>query len=159
MTLDLMLYQMRILQLRTPHHHQLDHRHWLNREVATEEKKDPDRVSEYLYIHFRMQGSDEDSAFVDPHNRVSDRSRSPQEREGSRRQGPQTQKGKKTITENQPSNLPSAQKHNSSGADEDDQEPQNEPGTSSTAQLTEPVLPLHQVPAASFQKTSCNCNT
>ena len=105
------------------------------------------------------QGSDEDSALVDPHNRVSDRSRSPQEREGSRRQGPQTQKGKKTITENQPSDLPSAKKHKSMDADEDDQEPQNEPGTSSTAQLTEPVLPLHQVPAASFQKTSCNCNT
>ena len=83
------------------------------------------------------QGSDEDSAFVDPHNRVSHRSRSPQEQEGSRRQGPQTQKGKKTITENQLSDLPNAKKHKSMDADEDDQEPQNEPGNSSTAQLTE----------------------
>ena len=122
---NLMMYQMRISQLRTPHHRQLDHRHWLNREVAAGEMKDPDRVSVYLYIHLRMpasshnllyllfgilqtqtlatQGSDEDSAFVDPHNRVSDRSRSPQEQEGSRRQGPQTQKGKTNPAEKQPS--------------------------------------------------------
>ena len=33
-------------------------------------------------------------------------------------------------------------------SDEDDEEPQNEPGTSSTSQPTEPVLPLHQGPAA-----------
>ena len=78
------------------------------------------------------QDSDEDSAFVDPHNRVSDRSRPPQEQEGSRRQGPQTQKGKKTITENQLSDLPSAKKHKSMDADEDGKEPEIEPGNSST---------------------------
>ena len=50
------------------------------------------------------QGADEDSATVDPKNLVSDRSRSPQEQEGLRRQGPQKQKGKKTAAEKQPKN-------------------------------------------------------
>ena len=35
--------------------------------------------------------------------------------------------------------------------DEDDEEPQNEPGTSSKSQPTVPVLPLHQRPEASSQ--------
>ena len=34
-------------------------------------------------------------------------------------------------------------------SDEDDEEPQNEPGTSSNSQTTVPVLPLQQGPAAS----------
>ena len=34
-------------------------------------------------------------------------------------------------------------------SDEDDEEPQNETGTSSNSQLTVPVLPLHQGPTAS----------
>ena len=76
------------------------------------------------------QGEDEDSATVDPQKRVSDRSRSPQDQEDSRRQGPQPQKGKKTVAEKQPSTPPKAKKHKSMDADEDDQEPQNEPGTS-----------------------------
>ena len=46
------------------------------------------------------QGEDhDDAATVDPQNRVSDRSRSPQEQEDSRRQGPQALKGKKTGAE------------------------------------------------------------
>ena len=36
-------------------------------------------------------------------------------------------------------------------SDEDDEEPQNEPGTSSTSQPTVPVLPYYQGPAATFQ--------
>ena len=36
-------------------------------------------------------------------------------------------------------------------SDEDEEEPQIEPGTSSTSQPTEPVLPCHQGPAASTQ--------
>ena len=36
-------------------------------------------------------------------------------------------------------------------SDEDEEEPQNEPGTSSTSQPTVPVLPLHQGPAASTE--------
>ena len=105
----------------TPHHHQLDHDRQLNRKVAPEEIKDPDLVSECLHIHLHSdsqqpqfvmppsevqqtqtlatQGSDEDSATADPQNRVSDRSRSSQEQEGSRRQGPQIQKGTKTTAE------------------------------------------------------------
>ena len=41
------------------------------------------------------QGADEDSATVDPQNRVSNRSRPKQEQEGSRTQGPQKQKERK----------------------------------------------------------------
>ena len=36
--------------------------------------------------------------------------------------------------------------------DEDDEEPQNEPGCSSNSQRVVPVLPLHQGPAASSQE-------
>ena len=86
---------------------------------------------------------------MDPQNRVSDRSRLPQEQEGSRRQGPQKQKGKKTVAEKQPSEVPKANKHKSMDSDEDDEEPQNEPGTSSNSQPTLPVLPLHQGQAGS----------
>ena len=89
------------------------------------------------------QKVDEDSATVDPQNRVSDRSRSPQEQEGSRRQGHQKQKGKKTVAEEQPSDLPSAKKDKPSVSDEDDEEPQNEPGASSNSQPTVPALPYN----------------
>ena len=97
------------------------------------------------------QGEDDDAATVDPQNRVSDRSRSPQEQEDSLRQGPQALKGKKTGAEKQPSTPPKAKKHKSKDLDEDDEEPQNELGTSSNSQPTVPVLPLHQGPAASSQ--------
>ena len=76
------------------------------------------------------QGADEDSATVDPQNRVSDRSRSPQDQEHLRRHCPQKQKGKKTAAEKQPSTPPKAKKHKSMDSDEDDEEPQNESGTS-----------------------------
>ena len=89
------------------------------------------------------QDADEDSATVDLQNSVSDRSRSPQEQEASRGQDPQQQKGKKTVAEEQPSDLPSAKKHKSIDSDEDEEEPQNEPGTSSNTQTTVPVLPCN----------------
>ena len=82
---------------------------------------------------------------------MSDRSRSPQEQEDSRRQGPQALKGKKTGAEKQPSTPPKAKKHKSKDLDEDDEEPQNELGTSSNSQPFGVVLPLHQGPAASSQ--------
>ena len=93
--------------------------------------------------------ADEDSATVDPRNRVSDRSRSPQEQEGSRKQGPQIQRGKKTTTEKQPGELPKAEKYKSMDSDEDDEEPQSEPGTCSNSEPTARVLPYYQGPAAS----------
>ena len=80
---------------------------------------------------------------MDPQNRVSYRSRSPQEQEGSRRQDPQQQKGKKTVAEERPSDLRSAKKHKPIDSDEDDEEPRNEPGTSSNTQPTVPVLPCN----------------
>ena len=48
-----------------------------------------------------------------------------------------------------PSGLPCAKQHKPLDSDEDDEEPKNEPGTSSTSQPVIPVLPLHQEPAAS----------
>ena len=50
--------------------------------------------------HSSSQDVDENSATVDPQNRVSDRSISPQEHEGSRRQGPQQQKRKLLLKSN-----------------------------------------------------------
>ena len=91
--------------------------------------------------HSSSQDVDEDSATVDPQNRVSDRSMSPQEQEGSRRQDPQQQNGKKTVAEKQPGDPPKAKKHKSIDSDEDDEEPQNEPGTSSNSQPAVPALP------------------
>ena len=64
------------------------------------------RSRERAHPHSSSQYADEDSATVDPQKRVSGRvERSPQEQEGSRRQGPQNQKGKKTVAEKQPSEL------------------------------------------------------
>ena len=160
---------MRILQLLMPHHHQLDHHHQLNREVGPEETKDPDHVSDYIHIHPRMLASSHNLLYFLPEfsnprqlrtkmkiqqpwitpNRLSNHSRSPQDQEDSQRQGPQTQKGKKTAAEKQPSTPPKAKKHKSKDLDEDDEEPQNEPGTSSNSQPTAPVLPYSQGPAAS----------
>ena len=48
-----------------------------------------------------------------------------------------------------PSDLPKAKKNKLMDSDEDDEEPQNEPGTSSNSQPIIPVRPLHQGPAAS----------
>ena len=72
-------------------------------------------------------------------SRVSDRSRSPQRKESPQRQ----KERKKTTAEVQkPSDLPSAKKHKPMDSDEDDEVPQNAPGTSSNTQPPVPVLPL-----------------
>ena len=71
---------------------------------------------------------------------MSDRFRSPQDQEDSQRHGPQKQKGRNIVAEKQPSELPKAKKHNSLDSDEDDEEPQNELGTSSNSQPIAPVF-------------------
>ena len=76
-----------------------------------------------------QQDVDGSSAIVNPQNRVSDGSSSSHEQEDTRRQGPSQQRGKKTVAEQQSSELPTAQKHKSTDSDEDDEEPQNEPRT------------------------------
>ena len=86
----------------------------------------PSRVQQTQTL--ATQGTDEDSATLDPQNCVSNRSRPPQDQEDSRRHGPQKQKGKRTVAEKQPSKLPKAKKHKSINSDEDAEEPQNEPG-------------------------------
>ena len=43
-------------------------------------------------------------------------------------------------------------------SDEDDEEPQNELGTTSNSQTAVPVLPLHQGPAAKYQGLAAPCN-
>ena len=52
-------------------------------------------------------------------------------------------KGKKTVAEEQPSEPPKAKTHKSVDSDEDDDEPQNEPGTFSNTQPTVPVFPYN----------------
>ena len=74
---------------------------------------------------------------------------SPQDQEDSRRHGRQKPKEKNVVAEKQPSEKPKAKKHKSLDSDEDDEEPQNEPGTSSNSQPTAPVLLYSQGPAAS----------
>ena len=78
-------------------------------------------------------------------NRVSDQSRSPQDQEEKRRQGTQEPKEKKNTAEKQPS-TPKAKKKKPMDSDEHDEEPQNEPGTTTVT-----VLPLQQGPAAISQ--------
>ena len=64
--LSLILYRMRILQLSIPHHHQPDHRHQLNREVAPEVNRDPDRVSEHLHIQPRKPARSHNQLYLLP---------------------------------------------------------------------------------------------
>ena len=96
---------------------------------------------------------------MDPQNRVSNHSKSPQNQEDTRRQGPQTSKGKKNTAENQPSTPQKAKKYKLMDSDEDDEKPQNEPGTSSESQTTVPVLPLQQGPAARSQGPAASANS
>ena len=51
------------------------------------------------------------------------------------------------------------QKYKSMDSDEDDEEPQNEPGTTSTSQSSVPVLSLNQGPAASSQGPAVSANS
>ena len=50
-------------------------------------------------------------------------------------------------------------KHKSMDSDEDDEEPQSEPGTTSTSQPFVPVLPLNEGPAASSQRPAAGANS
>ena len=118
----MMKYQMKILRLLIPHHHQLGHHHQLNREVVPEDPQDLGHASEYIHVHSRMlvnnnkqqqlvvppsgvqktqtlaiQSEDEDSATMGPRNRVSDHSKLPQDQEDSRRQGPQNRRERKLL--------------------------------------------------------------
>ena len=105
------------------------------------------------------QSEDENSAtVVGPQNHVSNHSMSPQDQEDARRQGPETPKGRNTA-ENQPITPQTAKKDKPMDSDEDDEEPQHEPGTSSKSQTTVPVLPLHQGPAASSQGPAASANS
>ena len=62
---QMMRYQMRILRLMIPYHHQLDHYHQLNRGIAPEEPKDLDHVSEFFHVHPRMLANN-NSLFLPP---------------------------------------------------------------------------------------------
>ena len=91
------------------------------------------------------QDTDGESEAVEPQSRKSNRSTLLQSKEN-----PQNQKGKKTKKEVvKPNDLPVVKKHKSMDSDEDDEEPQNEPGTSSSSQPFVPVLPLKQGPTSS----------
>ena len=57
----------------------------------------------------------------------------------------------KTVAQKQPSELPKAKKNKFMDSDEVDEEPQNEPGTSSTSLPTVPVLRYYQGLAANSQ--------
>ena len=110
-------------------------------EPATEPDEDPgssgrqqrSRSRDRAPVHV-PPSADEESAVVEPQGRVSDRSRSPQE-------SPQRQKGKKTTAEvKKPHDLPKAKKHKPMDSDEDDEKPQNEPGTTSNSTcVTSPI--------------------
>ena len=101
------------------------------------------------------QDTDGESEAVEPQSRTSNRSTLLQ-----RKENPQSQQGKKTQKElGKPNDLPVAKKHKSMGSDEDDEEPQNEPRTSSTSQPFVPVLPLNQGPAASPQGPAASANS
>ena len=58
-----------------------------------------------------------------------------------------------------PSDLPKAKKYKFMISDEEDEEPQHKPGTSSNSQPILPVLPLHQGPAASSQGPAASANS
>ena len=77
----------------------------------------------------------------------------------TRRQGSQTPKGKKNTAEKQPSAPQKAKKYKHMDSNEDDEESQNEAGTSSNSQTAVPVLPLHQGPAASSQGPVASVNS
>ena len=89
---------------------------------------------------------------LEPKNRVRHHSRSPQNQEDTRRQGPQTPQRKKNTAKKQPCTLQKAKTYKHMDSDEDDDEPQNEPGTSPyVRQLYKQVLLFRQGPEASSQ--------
>ena len=58
-----------------------------------------------------------------------------------------------------PNDLPAAKKHKSMDSDEDDEEPQNEPGTPFPSQPFVTVLPFNQGPAATSQGPVASANS
>ena len=83
----------------------------------------------------------------------------PQGQEDTRRQGPPTPKEKKNTAEKLPSTPQKAKKYKFMDSDEDDEKPQNEPGTSSESQTIVPVLPPQQGPAASSQGPAASADS
>ena len=105
--------------------------------VALEDDKGPDRENEHLYMYLYI--TDDESAAVEPQSRVS----RPFKVATKKRPVHRRQKGKKTTADvKKPSDLPEAKKHEPMDSDEDDEVPQNEPGTSSNIQPPVPVLVL-----------------
>ena len=97
------------------------------------------------------QDTDEESKTVDPQSRVSNRSILLQSKDN-----PPNQKGMKTKSEmEKPNDLLVAKKHKSVDSDEDDEEPQDEPGTSSTSQPSVPVLLFESRTSSQFTGASC----
>ena len=139
---NLMMYQMRTIQLYILHHHQLDHHHQ-HREVAPQKKtKNLGRKSEHFHFHL-LRTWMEVQKTVDPQTRVTDRSRSPQEQEGPRRQGPHQQKERNILTESSRVHPQKTKKYKPMNSDEDDEEPRNPSATSSNAQPIAPALPYN----------------
>ena len=137
-------------------YHQPDLHLQLSNEIAPEDNKDPVRVSvhlnEHLHIHLHSLASCPDMLYLLPEN-LKFKPRKSTLLQG--KENPQNQKGKKTKKEvGKPNDLPIAKKHKSMDSDEDDEEPQHEPGTSSTS----PVLPLNQGQAASLQGPATSPN-
>ena len=70
-------YQMRILRLSIPHHHQL------SRGIAPEDPKDPGHVSEYIHVHPRMLVNKQKLPVVPPPPRIQQNLASQSEDENS----------------------------------------------------------------------------
>ena len=109
--------------------------------------------------HFQplaSQDTDEESETVEPRSRVSNRSTLLQSKEN-----PQNQKRKENNKGSGEAKRSTncQKKHESMDSDEDDEEPQNQLGTSSTSQPFVPVLPLNQGPAASSQGPAAHANS
>ena len=88
-----------------------------------------------------------------------------------KRESKKTEGTENTAEVKKPRDLPEAKKHKPMDSDEDDEEPRNEPGTSSNTQPPVPVLPLQSrstssshgqstsTPSTSSQRTSTSTNS
>ena len=102
------------------------------------------------------QGTDEDSATVEPQSHVGDRSRSPPRKESPQKQGPQKSKGKENpCRKSSRMNCLRPKKHKPMDSDEDDEEPQNEPGIflKLSTQCTSTISSSRT--SSKFSRTSC----